>query len=394
MIGFPVAMRHPERFARLIAANTGIPAGGAQPGAPAVARLQRPREGAADRAARPWLHGERTQRRGEARLRRALPGWELPGRRPLLPAPDPAPAGQPRSKADARDLEAARALDEALPHRVRRPRPDLEGSGPRPSSSACPARRASRTSCCHRRITSCKRISPRRSQRTSTPSPGRAVVSTSPQRSSASSLRRFPMRCRGRHASSALQPVPSSAASTCARSMAVSAAYASSGRCTIQSVYGRQSSESFTSRFESRRAHVEVRGFVELRLAKACRSLVARALFRRTQPLEQRVVGETCIAARGLDRCVPEEPLEVPFRYAAADRVGRCASCPRRDRSSGARHAHAKRRRRYASSQLRSMRVSPEARARRSTRARGSRTPPAAGRPSASPSGRRPRPGR
>jgi haloalkane dehalogenase len=28
VIGFPVAMRHPERFARLIAANTGIPAGG------------------------------------------------------------------------------------------------------------------------------------------------------------------------------------------------------------------------------------------------------------------------------------------------------------------------------------------------------------------------------
>jgi haloalkane dehalogenase len=32
VIGFPVAMRHPERFARLIAANTGIPAGnGANP---------------------------------------------------------------------------------------------------------------------------------------------------------------------------------------------------------------------------------------------------------------------------------------------------------------------------------------------------------------------------
>ena len=43
VIGFPVAMRHPERFARLVAANTG-PARrpGREQGAPGLARLQRP----------------------------------------------------------------------------------------------------------------------------------------------------------------------------------------------------------------------------------------------------------------------------------------------------------------------------------------------------------------
>jgi hypothetical protein len=58
-------------------------------------------------------------------------------------------------------------------------------------------------------------------------------------------------------------------------------------------------------------------------LSFVSRRLVPRAVFRRTQQFEQRVVGKACVAARGFDRSVAEERLEMAFGHAAADRVRR-----------------------------------------------------------------------
>ena len=143
LIGLRLAAEHPDRFARVVAANTGLPTGD-QPMPEVWLRFREVvRTAPALSVSRLVQSGCQTTlpTGGARRLRRALPRRELHGRRrgrcpawcPTTPD-DPGVGGQPRG------LAAAGRVGQAVPGRVQRPRPDHRRDGARPEGAPSPAR--------------------------------------------------------------------------------------------------------------------------------------------------------------------------------------------------------------------------------------------------------------
>ena len=106
---------------------------------------------------------DRAAARGHRGLRRAVPRRSLQGRRAAVPAAGAGDARRSRRAGQPRRVGGPAALDEAVPHRVQRRRPDHRRRRRASCSARSPARRASRTRRSPAPATSCRRTRARSS---------------------------------------------------------------------------------------------------------------------------------------------------------------------------------------------------------------------------------------
>ena len=173
LIGLRLVAEDPDRFARVVAANTFLPTGDT------AARRRLPRL-AAVLPGRPGLPDRRDREHGldhRSRARRSSPPttprspttrYKAGARQfPMLVPTSP---DDPASDAEPGRLDGPRAVDEAVPHRVLRRRPDHEGRRRRRCRRGSRARPASPTPRSRAAATSCRRTAGRSSRASSSTS--------------------------------------------------------------------------------------------------------------------------------------------------------------------------------------------------------------------------------
>ncbi|GIU90448.1 MAG: hypothetical protein KatS3mg010_1547 [Acidimicrobiia bacterium] len=159
LIGLRLVGEHPERFARVVAANTFLPTGD-RPPSEAFLNWQRFSQTVEDFAV--GLHRQhgvrlRPPSRGRRRVRRAVPRRPSQGGRPAVPDARADEPGRPRGAGEPRGVGRAAPVRQAVPHRVLRP-----GSRSPRAATPCSAARyravpGSRTRRSRARATSCRR---------------------------------------------------------------------------------------------------------------------------------------------------------------------------------------------------------------------------------------------
>ena len=145
-IGLRLAVEHPERIDRIVVMDTGLFTGSPadERGVGGLPRLRRAHGGPADRHARARRLPSRPRRRGDRRLRGAVPRRRVEGRRARVPAADPAHARRAgRSGGPAR---ARRARDRRAPEARAVGRRTTRSSRRRPAGAS---RRRSATELAH-----------------------------------------------------------------------------------------------------------------------------------------------------------------------------------------------------------------------------------------------------
>ncbi len=120
MLGLALLPDHGDRFARVVASNTGSAGGsGRQRVHRTVVGLQPVGRRAAGRGAGAGRHHPCAVLRRGGGVRRAVPRRLLPGGAQAVPRADPDPARQPRRAAGQGHLGVPRDVGEAVPDRVR-----------------------------------------------------------------------------------------------------------------------------------------------------------------------------------------------------------------------------------------------------------------------------------
>ena len=131
LIGLRLVAEHPDRFERVVAANTFLPTGDMPPGE-AFLRWQTYSQET------PNFHvGGIIRRRMQDRalgrsgrsIQRSVPGRYVQGRRPAVPASGPHSAGRSRVGRESRGLGSASRLGKAVSLRVQRSGPGNPGRG-------------------------------------------------------------------------------------------------------------------------------------------------------------------------------------------------------------------------------------------------------------------------
>ena len=181
LIGLRLVAAQPDRYARVVIGNTGLPTGHgrAERGLPRVAEVLAGDAGLPGRQDRERRLRHRPRPRGHRRLRRTVPRRPLQGRRPHLPDARAHQRRRPGQRRQRAGLGGAVGVREAVRPRLQRPDPITEGRRRAVPGEGARAPRASRTRPSRAAATSSRRTSPTSWRRSSsTPSP-RADVTTS-----------------------------------------------------------------------------------------------------------------------------------------------------------------------------------------------------------------------
>ena len=148
LLGLRLVAEHPDRFARVVAANTGLPDRRLRHAGALVDVPQRRREGRGARH-RPLRRGrlrarDLPTRSARPTTRRSRPRSSKAGAR-AMPTLVPTRPDDPAAPRQPGRLGGARRVGQAVPGRLQRLRPDHRRHGDRSSSSTSPARTASTT---------------------------------------------------------------------------------------------------------------------------------------------------------------------------------------------------------------------------------------------------------